>query len=126
MVPSSRGDGPKSLTEDAVKRHLKLRQNGSFDGRTPTTTAELQRCMQDAMGYHLVTVAADVTEELPVQCGCKGFQKVGQCSHIVYIAHLEGLEQVVNLEKDFNALAENKKRGRKPKAWKRFDHCLKK
>ena len=121
VLPSSRGDGV--LSPQTVESYLKLRVKGEHSAPHPITAAALDKALMIGTGYHLVTVSENPEEDLPVMCGCKGFQKSAHCSHSVFVAHLEGLSKV-DLVKDFDALPENKKRGRKPKKDRQWGHCL--
>ena len=110
-------------TTDTVEAYLRLREGelGSF-AATQDSLKELSK----AMGYHLVTVTDQHRDTLPVQCYCKSFQKIGQCSHSVLVRYLDDFRGAVDLVADFAALPAQKKRGRKPKALRYFGNCLSK
>lgn len=113
----------ENITASRAKTFLDCLQLGKI---TETDPEKVMKSMaHDVLGLHLVLVSEDRSEEAPINCGCKSFQKVGQCSHATFVAHVEKMLNT-DLARDFKNLPENKKRGRKPKASKKFGPCLQK
>ena len=105
------------LNEARVKKYLDIREKGQTD------IEDLNELLNVCASMHLVTVADDTSEDSPVLCGCKGFQKLAQCKHASYICHLENIGGT-DLSTDFNQLPANKKKGRKSNKSKSFGNCL--
>lgn len=109
------------ITATRAKTYLDCLQFGKLVERDPHKAMKSMK--HDVLGLHLVLVSERRADELPGNCGCKSFQKHGQCSHATFIAHVEKLLDV-DLAEDFKKLPENKKRGRKTHKSKTFGHCL--